>query len=318
MTDFTVRLGTFAFKDVETPETLQFGGSQILAVHKLVGGKKIINAMGPDPEPLTWTGWHIGPDAMERAMYLDQLRAQGTELDFNCGELSFRVVIESYTYTMRRRFEFQYRIKLEVVEANNLKRPASLSDAVSDLLDKDGAEASRLATALDNTGITTAVNAVRSAVASVTDFAKATTAQVSAILEPIRQARALVQAGMASANSILYDVTTLGGILPETSVSVNAENLLAQANAAVNHPDMFLLDAILGRMALNVQNANAGNKAVTVAGGNLYDIATTEYGDPTAWTTIARANGLLDPVLDGVQTLKIPAKSDQSGGVLNV
>lgn len=45
---------------------------------------------------------------------------------------------------------------------------------------------------------------------------------------------------------------------------------------------------------------------ITVAGGDLYRIALQQYGDATAWDQIARANGLTDPVVRGVQLLTIP------------
>jgi nucleoid-associated protein YgaU len=43
----------------------------------------------------------------------------------------------------------------------------------------------------------------------------------------------------------------------------------------------------------------------------------TSYGDPTAWTTIAKANGLTDPVINGVQTILVPPLPGSSGGVLS-
>ncbi|MFD2271422.1 hypothetical protein ACFS07_10480 [Undibacterium arcticum] len=53
---------------------------------------------------------------------------------------------------------------------------------------------------------------------------------------------------------------------------------------------------------------------MTSAGGNLFDLASKAYGDPTAWPTIARANKLTDPALAGVQTIIIPPTPDGSGG----
>jgi hypothetical protein len=35
-----------------------------------------------------------------------------------------------------------------------------------------------------------------------------------------------------------------------------------------------------------------------------------------AWTGIAKANGLKDPTISGVQTLTVPALPDDSGGVM--
>jgi nucleoid-associated protein YgaU len=47
---------------------------------------------------------------------------------------------------------------------------------------------------------------------------------------------------------------------------------------------------------------------VTVSpGDDLYRLAAKYYGDATAWTLIARANGLTDPLIATDSTLDIPA-----------
>ncbi len=57
-------------------------------------------------------------------------------------------------------------------------------------------------------------------------------------------------------------------------------------------------------------------KTITVAGGNLYQLALQHLGDATQWNRIAQANGLLDPVIVGVVTLKIPSvNAAATGGV---
>jgi nucleoid-associated protein YgaU len=48
--------------------------------------------------------------------------------------------------------------------------------------------------------------------------------------------------------------------------------------------------------------------SVTVSpGDDLYTLASQYYGDATAWTLIARANGLYDPLIATSSTLDIPA-----------
>ena len=53
---------------------------------------------------------------------------------------------------------------------------------------------------------------------------------------------------------------------------------------------------------------------ITVAGGNLFQIAASELGDATQWLRIAQLNGLSDPMLNGVTTLLIPAPDPPAGG----
>ena len=53
---------------------------------------------------------------------------------------------------------------------------------------------------------------------------------------------------------------------------------------------------------------------ITVAGGNLFQIAAAELGDATQWLRIAQLNGLSDPMLSGVTTLLIPDQDPSAGG----
>jgi len=55
---------------------------------------------------------------------------------------------------------------------------------------------------------------------------------------------------------------------------------------------------------------------MTIAGGNLFQIAAAQLGDATQWIRIAQLNGLQDPMLNGPMTLRIPPiDATASGGV---
>jgi len=55
-------------------------------------------------------------------------------------------------------------------------------------------------------------------------------------------------------------------------------------------------------------------QTVTVAGGNLFQIAAQQLGDATQWIRIAQLNQISDPLLVGVTTLLIPVVNPQAGG----
>jgi nucleoid-associated protein YgaU len=55
-------------------------------------------------------------------------------------------------------------------------------------------------------------------------------------------------------------------------------------------------------------------RTITVNGGNLFQLAAQQLGDATQWIRIAQANGLDDPMLSGLQTLKIPPRNAAAGG----
>ena len=51
-----------------------------------------------------------------------------------------------------------------------------------------------------------------------------------------------------------------------------------------------------------------------MAGGDLFRLALEHLGDATQWNRIAALNGLDDPVLDGLQTLRLPERDPNAGG----
>ncbi len=55
-------------------------------------------------------------------------------------------------------------------------------------------------------------------------------------------------------------------------------------------------------------------QVITVAGGNLFQLAAKYLNDATQWIRIAQANSLIDPVITGVQTLVIPPVDVSAGG----
>ena len=49
MSDFSLTLGPVAFAGFELPSSITLGGHQRLAIHRLPGGIRIIDALGPEP-----------------------------------------------------------------------------------------------------------------------------------------------------------------------------------------------------------------------------------------------------------------------------
>lgn len=95
-----------------------------------------------------------------------------------------------------------------------------------------------------------------------------------------------------------------------------AASLLAQTAAMRALADLYDLQNLLARLATNLVAVGSGGAVITVAGANLYALAAHYYGDASEWATIAKANGLTEPMLTGLRTLLIPPVSGKTGGVL--
>ena len=55
-------------------------------------------------------------------------------------------------------------------------------------------------------------------------------------------------------------------------------------------------------------------QTLTVAGGNLFQLAAQYLGDATQWIRIAQLNNLSDPLLTGLTTLLVPDVDASAGG----
>lgn len=58
-------------------------------------------------------------------------------------------------------------------------------------------------------------------------------------------------------------------------------------------------------------------KTITVAGGDLFRIAMAELGDATQWVRIARLNDIDDPMLAGLNTLRIPPRDANAADIFD-
>ena len=63
-------LGPIAFTDYSPPECMPFGGRQQMAVHKLIGGQRVIDTLGPDDEDIQWSGRFFGAGALSTCLAL--------------------------------------------------------------------------------------------------------------------------------------------------------------------------------------------------------------------------------------------------------
>ena len=77
-----------------------------------------------------------------------------------------------------------------------------------------------------------------------------------------------------------------------------------------------LLQGIYNNLALISEGSNG--QIINVMNANLYQLAAKYYGDATAWTVIAQANGLTDPYVVGPIQLIIPSSAISTGGVLEI
>jgi len=89
-------LGPIAFTDYSPPECMPFGGRQQMAVHKLIGGQRVIDTLGPDDEDIQWSGRFFGAGALSTCLALDSLRAAGQVLPLSYAGMAYTIVIQVF------------------------------------------------------------------------------------------------------------------------------------------------------------------------------------------------------------------------------
>ncbi len=305
--DTTLTLGDVSFASYEVPERISFGGAQRLAVHKVIGGARVVDALGPDDAEICWSGRFQSPNAGPRARHLDYLRRQGTALTLSWDQFSYSVVISRFAAEFERYYQIPYRIACLVVEDDTQPVTTSPSTPVDELVAEDAAELASLASSSGNSGIAGSTGQLQALLASSAPLAAASAGTLAALESLLAELAALIAAAIAAA-APAFD----GG----ASAGSGAAALLGQSSAAAALAILLEMQALAGRIACNLRRASpaASGRTITVAGGNLFSIAAALLGDATQWSRIAALNGLTDPVLAGITQLRLPPIDTSAGG----
>ncbi len=110
-----VVLGPVLFRGFEVPERIALGGRQRLAVHRLPGGVRVVDALGGDDAEIGWTGVMAGPDAAGRVRLLDGLRQGGQQWPLAWDGWRYTVVVSKFEAATSGPFWAPYRIRCTVV-----------------------------------------------------------------------------------------------------------------------------------------------------------------------------------------------------------
>ncbi len=249
MTNITLLLGPIAFTDFERPAVVRFGGSQRVAIHRLPGGGRVVDTMGPDDADIIFAGIISGSDAAARALEIDALRVAGLPLPLTWDSFFYLVVLREFQADYTNPGWIPYRITCAVVQsAVDLVVGAAttlLSAAASDL----GAAAGFAAP--ENVDLAGAQAAIAAPGATTLGTASYAGAQSS-----LASAQTGIGSGIASASTVIDGLaggtTLLGTTSPVTAVG----NLNAATAAAGTLGQLSAAQAYAGRAAVNLTNAS--------------------------------------------------------------
>lgn len=318
MADFVLTLGDFAFTDKEVPEKIAVGGVQQLATKQLIGGIRVVDAMGAIEDDIEWTGWLLGANASSRRDFLKAYRLAGTVLTLTWADLRYQVIVQQFSAEFQRKYQYLYRISLKVV-ADLTNAAAALSTTalgLDDVINVDLGSANDLSGSIGDSQLTSLMSSVSKAVSAVSTFSGAAPSVLNSVLQPLAAVTQRVALLQATGDISIGSALGFSGVLAGGNGENMAMTFSTQLSAVQQLASLSNLSGLLGRMTRNLSSAGSSDNTVTVAGGNLFAIAATRYGDAKDWTAIAQANGLADPFISGTQDLIIPAVPDDVDGVL--
>lgn len=303
-------LGDFEFLDFEVPERIQILGKQKTVIHQMIGGKRVIDVLGTEYDPIRWSGIITGSESSSRVQALEWIRDTGNVVTLTLDDISFDVVVTEFAPAYEFKYRRPYHIEVAVLKRNDAPSAInSLLGSLDALVNSDIGESLGLANTINMADVTNAVTTVQTAVATVKDIAHATIDTVQTIIRPIIAAQQIVHSAITNLESTARSITTLGGLIPGNPIAKTVNNLLSQADSVTRLPALYQLSNVLYRLDKNVRSGQTadGVKTITQSGGNLMTLASQVYGDQSLWTSISTANAITDPQITGIQTLVIPS-----------
>ena len=220
-----VVLGQVTFSGYEVPSRISLGGAQAVAIHRLPGGSRIIDAMGADDNAIAWSGCFAGPNATARARLIDIMRQAGQPVPLSFGDYAFSVVVVHFEYDLQDRGALvSYRIKTEIVP-DALLQSNGTTTALATLLSTDVGAAAATLSGFALTSSQNAVAGLQMAVASSGDLTSA--ANIAALRAALQVTARTIQENISSAGAILNPVAPAA-----TSSSLNGVELGTLISAA--------------------------------------------------------------------------------------
>lgn len=245
MLDVALLLGPVEFRSLEIPSQINFGGAQRLAVHQLLGGQRVIDALGRNDGEILFNGTFSGTDASLRARLVDELRSAGNPLPLVWDVFFFTVLIAQFEAEYQNPGWVPYRIRCTVLrDEASAAANAVLSLAASALADATAATGLAGAAGLDLTSALTAVTAPGATVRGTAAYVSAQSATGTAT--------ASLRQGIASSGAALDQPPVVGAQTADQGIF----NLTTAVGAAQQVASLTAAYGYLGRVSTNLANAS--------------------------------------------------------------
>lgn len=230
MSNVVVTLGGVSFQDFEVPEKISFGGTQRLAVQELIGGGRVVDALGYDDGEIRFSGIFAGSDAAQRAQTLDTARAAGAVLALFWDQYFYNVVIAEFAADYEKPWWIPFALRCIVASdptIDNAVTPAAylVSNDLSVVTSLLG-QASLALGGLSNPTVAGLATAQGLVAADITTAGMALDSSVSAVADAADAASGIAAVNQMTANSaVLAAASGMSGYLNRAASNLAGELL---------------------------------------------------------------------------------------------
>jgi hypothetical protein len=245
MSEIALILGPIVFKDFEIPARIAIGGKQRLAVHQLVGGGRVVDALGRDDAEISFEGVFAGSDATLRARMLDELRAAGQPLSLTWDVFYYTVVVSRFAADYRSSWWIPFCVTCTVLR----DEAAAFSEAVVTVAQSALADIAVAAGFQDQAGIDLGAAQLALAAPAAGTLGTVASAQAQAslgmALSSLAASRAVAETQLAA--QAAPSGPEVGSMIATVGQATTSAGQLAALTAA---------NAFVGRAAIQIANAS--------------------------------------------------------------
>jgi hypothetical protein len=134
-----IQIGAINLHGFEVPQKLRFGGQYKVVVHKLSGGARVLEPIGPDDGDIQFEGTFSGSQAAARARAIDGLRLSGEIVWLSWESFRYQVIVKTFLADYHSPWWIPYKVSCLV--ASQPGANSALSMALGTLVTADVANA---------------------------------------------------------------------------------------------------------------------------------------------------------------------------------
>jgi hypothetical protein len=227
----SVVLGGFVFQDHEIPNKINFGGLQVNKIQEMVGGQRVVDAMGPSAGNISWEGRFRGASAIGRAQTLDAMRIAGAQVSLTWLGLFYTVLVSRFEAETEKAYEVTYKITCVVVD-DPTQGASGISTSLDSLVGGDLTFATSILSGAPQ-NVSAGVSGLSAAISAVPQLQGQPVSTLAPVLLAAQAASNTIGATMA-ANDPALDASSPDGSDPTLLVAwLNAMARRATAQSAL-------------------------------------------------------------------------------------